>query len=327
LRVAIIGCGGQGRIHADAYAQLPNVQIVGCCDVVPERAEQLASRYGAKAFTDFREMLTSLRPDIVSVCTLEGQHADATIAALQAGAHVLCEKMLAASLDEARAMVQTARQVGRLLATQFNYRHIPSVRWLKKLLDDGILGEPLLVTLLTHGYCHHHGVDLLRFLFGEIVAVQATLKGDRSETPYRGWETGISDDLLYIPSRAMGAVVQFANGFLGVLSSSIRHRIEDFMLELHLLTTKGRLTLRRMHLSNICGELDTNLPLTDLPPFPDPVPFSATFAPSVHAFVAAVQGESVDIATGEDGLRAMEVEQALNTAAKTGQIVTLTAGD
>jgi len=94
--VAIIGCGGQGSIHSDAYAQLPNVQIVGCCDVVPERAEQLASRYGAKVFTDFREMLTSLRPDIVSVCTLEGQHADATIAALQAGAHVLCEKMLAA---------------------------------------------------------------------------------------------------------------------------------------------------------------------------------------------------------------------------------------
>jgi len=321
--VAIIGCGGQGRIHADAYAQLDGIQIVGCCDVIAEKAEQLANRYNARAFTDFREMLTTLRPDIVSVCTLEGQHADATITALQVGAHVLCEKMLAASLDEARAMVETARQVGRLLATQFNYRYIPSVRWLKNLLNDGALGEPLLVTLLTHGYCHHHGIDLLRFLFGEIVAVQATLKGDRSEAPYRGWETGISEDLLYIPSRAMGAVVQFANGFLGVLSSSIRHRIDDFMLELHLVTTKGRLTLRRMHQSNICGELDTNLPLTDLPTFPAPVPFSATFPPSINAFVAAVRNESVDIATGEDGLRAMEVERAINIAAKTGQIVPL----
>jgi len=324
--VAIIGCGGQGRIHADAYAQLDGIKIVGCCDVIAEKAEQLANRYNAQAFTDFREMLTTLRPDIVSVCTLEGQHADAAIAALQVGAHVLCEKMLAASLDEARAMVETARQVGRLLATQFNYRHIPSVRWLKRLLDDGALGEPLLVTLLTHGYCHHHGIDLLRFLFGEIVAVQVTLKGDRSEVPYRGWE-GISDDLLYIPSQAMGAVVQFANGFLGVLSSSIRHRIDDFMLELHLVTTKGRLTLRRMHQSNICGELDTNLPLTDLPPFPEPMPFSSTFAPSIHAFVAAVRGESVDIATGEDGLRAMEVERVINIAAKTGQIVPLTLSD
>lgn len=321
--MAIIGCGGQGRIHADAYAQLDGIQIVGCCDVIAEKAEQLANRYNARAFTDFREMLTTLRPDIVSVCTLEGQHADATITALQVGAHVLCEKMLAASLDEARAMVETARQVGRLLATQFNYRYIPSVRWLKNLLNDGALGEPLLVTLLTHGYCHHHGIDLLRFLFGEIVAVQATLKGDRSEAPYRGWETGISEDLLYIPSRAMGAVVQFANGFLGVLSSSIRHRIDDFMLELHLVTTKGRLTLRRMHQSNICGELDTNLPLTDLPTFPAPVPFSATFPPSINAFVAAVRNESVDIATGEDGLRAMEVERAINIAAKTGQIVPL----
>jgi UDP-N-acetylglucosamine 3-dehydrogenase len=62
LRVGIIGCGGQGRIHAAAYAQSPNVQIVGCCDVVPERAEQLASQYGAKAFTDFREMLAQPLP-------------------------------------------------------------------------------------------------------------------------------------------------------------------------------------------------------------------------------------------------------------------------
>jgi len=323
VKVAIIGCGGQGRVHAAAYAQLPHVQIVGCCDVVAERAEQLASQYGAKAFTDFCEMLAHLRPDIVSVCTLEGQHADATIAALQAGAHVLCEKMLAASLDEARQMVATARQVGRLLATQFNYRHIPSVQWLKKLLGDGILGEPLLVTLLTHGYCHHHGVDLLRFLFGEIVAVQAALRGDRAEAPYRGWETGISDDLLYIPSRAMGAVLHFSDGFLGVLSSSVRHRLDDFMLELHLLTTKGRLTLRRMRQSNICGELDTNLPSADVPPFPEPVPFSATFAPSIHAFVAAVQGKEVTVATGEDGLRAMEVEQALTVAAQTGKVVPL----
>lgn len=325
MKVAIIGCGGQGRIHADAYAQLPEVQIVGCCDVIAEKAEQLASRYGAKAFTDFREMLTNLRPDIVSVCTLEGQHADATIAALQAGSHVLCEKMLAASLDEARQMVATARQVGRLLATQFNYRHIPSVQWLKKLLGDGVLGEPLLVTLLTHGYCHHHGIDLLRFLFGEIVAVQAALRGDRSEAPYRGWETGISDDLLYIPSRAMGAVVQFTGGFLGVLSSSVRHRLDDFMLELHLLTTRGRVTLRQMRQSNICGDLDTNLP--DLPPFPEPTPFSATFAPSIHAFVAAVQGAKTSIATGEDGLRAMEVEHALIASAQTGKVVPLPMSD
>jgi len=327
LRVGIIGCGGQGRIHAAAYAQLPTVQIVACCDIVAERAEGLASQYNAKAFTDFREMLATLNLDLVSVCTLEGQHADATLAALRAGAHVLCEKMLAASLEEAKVMVQTARQVGRLLATQFNYRYIPSVRWLKGLLEEGALGEPLLITLLTHGYCHHHGVDLLRFLFGEIVAVQATLRGDRSEAPYRGWETGISDDLLYIPSRAMGAVLQFAGGFLGVLSSSVRHRLEDFMLELHLLTTKGRLTLRRMRHDNICGELDTNLPPSVLPPFPDPLPFIATFAPSIHAFVAAAQGERTDIATGEDGLRAMEVEHALAVAARTGEVVPLPAGN
>lgn len=321
MRVAIIGCGGQGRIHANAYAQLNGVKIVGCCDVVEERAKELADKFGAKAFNNYAMMLETVRPDIVSVCTVEGQHAEITIAALKAGSHVLCEKMLAATLDEAKAMVETAQKVGRILATQFNYRHIPSVRWLKNLLDKGFIGEPLLVTMMTHGYCHHHGIDLLRFLFGEIVSVQATLRGDRSEVPYKGFKDGISDDLLYIPSRAMGALAHFERGFVGVLASSIRHQVTDFMLELHLLTDKGRIALRRMRNANICGELDTNLDLQNLPPFPEPVPFSETFAPSVHAFVAAVKGEPVTIAKGEDGLRAMKIEHALVIANRTGQIV------
>lgn len=323
MKAAIIGCGGQGRQHALAYTQLPDIQVVACCDIVPEKAKALAQEIGATAFTDYTKMLSTVHPDLVSVCTLEGQHAAPAIAALQHRAHVLCEKMLAATLDEARAMVQTARQTQRLLATQFNYRHIPSVKWLKELLEAGTLGEPLLVVLHTHAYCHHHGIDLLRFLFGEIVAVQATIRGDRTEVPYRGWETGISDELLYIPSRAFGGILHFEHKLVGVLASSIHHRLDDFMLELHLLTSRGRLALRRMRRENICGELDTNLLLSELPPFPPPMPFDATFALSVHHFVRAVQGKPAVLATGEDGLRAMEVEWALRQASQRGETIQL----
>ena len=321
MRVAIVGCGGQGRIHAHAFAQLPGVQVVGCCDVVPEKAQGLAASLDAEAFTDYHEMLTTVQPDIVSVCTPENHHAEPSIAALERGAHVLCEKMLAHALPEAQAMVQTARACGRLLATQFNYRFIPSVQWLKGLLDRGSLGEPLLVVLLTHAYCHHHGLDLLRFLFGDIVAVQAALFGSRTDVPYFSLKVTISEDLLYIPSRGMGGIVRFAKGFLGVLASSIRHDLRDFMMELHLLTTKGRVTLRRMRMDNINGELDTRLELPDAPPFPEPVPFNATFVPAIAAFVAAVRGEASAVASGEDGLRAMEIEHALILAHRTGQTV------
>ncbi|MEN3000823.1 MAG: Gfo/Idh/MocA family oxidoreductase [Armatimonadota bacterium] len=323
MRVGIIGCGQQGRVHASAYARIEGVQIVGCCDVLPERAQELAQPFGAKAFTDYREMLAQARPEVVSVCTLEGHHAQHTIDSLQAGAHVLCEKMLAAHLDEARRMIETAEATGKLLATQFNYRHIPSIRWLKELLVQGMLGTPLLVTLTTSGYCHHHGVDLLRFLFGEIVAVQAHLQGGRDEAPYHGWETGISEELLYIPARAMGAIVQFASGLTGVLASSARYRLPDLMLELQLLTDKGRLTLRRMRSDNICGELDTTIDLANAQPFPAPVPFAATFPPSIRAFVDAIRGEGSDIATAYDGLRAMEIEHALMRAHQTGRQVDL----
>ncbi len=320
MKVAIVGCGGQGRIHANAFAQLPDVQVVGCCDVVLEKAQTLAASLGAKAFTNYNEMLAALQPDIVSVCTPEDHHAGPTIAALKRGAHVLCEKMLASSLDEARTMVQTARSCGRRLATQFNYRFIPAIQWLKGLLDSGSLGEPLLVVLMTHAYCHHHSVDLLRFLFGEITAVQAALFGDRMDSPYLQ-KANISEDLLYHPPRGMGSIVHFAKGFLGVLSSSIRFDLRDFMLELHLLTTKGRLTLRRMRHANINGELDAGSELEGTPPFPAPVPFNATFAPAIAAFVAAVKGEVSPVASGEDGLRAMEIEHALVLAHRTGQKV------
>ncbi len=323
MKVAIIGCGFAGMMHANGYSQLEGVKIAGCCDIVPEKARELASRFGTEAFTDLREMLESIQPDIVSVCTLEKEHAFAAMAALESGAHVLCEKMLASSLDEAKAMVQRAKEKGKLLATQFNYRHIPSVLWLKSLLSDSVLGEPLLVTLTTHSYCHHHGVDLLRFLFGEIVSVQATMRGERSDVPYKGWE-GITDDLLYIPSKAFGAILNFENGLVAVVASSFLHRLDDLMLELNLVTTKGRLSLRRMRQGNICGDLDTNLDLSGAPPFPEPVPFLATFALSVQNFVKAVMGEPAIIATGEDGLKAMEIEKALLTAVRTGQIVSLT---
>ncbi|MFA4016995.1 MAG: hypothetical protein RUDDFDWM_002107 [Candidatus Fervidibacterota bacterium] len=324
MRVAIVGCGGAGSEHAVGYEQIEGVRIIGCCDIVLERARHLASRFGAEAFTDFKEMIEQLRPDIVSVCTFEKDHAVVTITALNAGAHVLCEKMLAASLEEAHAMVRTAREKNKLLATQFNYRHIPSIKWLKGLLSSGALGEPLLVTLMTHSYCHHHGVDLLRFLFGEVMSVQATMRGGRDEVPYKGWE-GISEDLLYIPPNAFCAIVHFESGLAGIMASSFRHRLEDLMLELHLVTTKGRLSLRRMRYENICGELDTNIDLHDAISFPEPLHFKATFALSVRRFVDAVRGEHAEIATGEDGIRAMQIEHALLTAARTNQLVTLPA--
>ncbi len=322
MRVAIVGCGGQGRIHSAAFAQLEGIQLVGCCDIAVEKAQELANQFGATAFTDYTEMLAALRPDLVSVCTPENHHAGPTIAALQSGAHVLCEKMLASSLDEARAMVQTAHDNKRFLATQFNYRFIPAIQWLKALLQNGILGDPLLVVLISHAYCHHHGLDLLRFLFGEIVAVQASVRGDRRESPYLQ-KVDISEDLLYIPPRGMGGIVHFKQGFLGILASSHYYDFRDLMLELHLLTTKGRLSLRRMRWDNINGELDTNLDLSDLSPSFTPIPFNATFPPAIRAFVAAIRGEASDVATGEDGLRAMEIEHALLVAHKTGQTVLL----
>lgn len=129
IRVGIIGCGGQGRIHANAYARIEGVQIVGCCDVLPERAQELAQPFGATAFTDHREMLAQTRPDLVSVCTLEGHHAQHTIDSLRAGAHVLYENWtVLQSQPSARMNSHTANSASSSVTP---YSSNTVWRWLK----------------------------------------------------------------------------------------------------------------------------------------------------------------------------------------------------
>ncbi|HQL09474.1 MAG TPA: Gfo/Idh/MocA family oxidoreductase, partial [Lentisphaeria bacterium] len=94
LRYGIIGTGGAGQgKHLTSYAQNPDVEIIAVCDIIAEKANQAADRFNVEAaYTDYNEMLREEKLDLVSVATPNHVHAPATIAALQAGCHVHCEK-------------------------------------------------------------------------------------------------------------------------------------------------------------------------------------------------------------------------------------------
>ncbi len=117
IRVGIIGAGSIARYaHVPGYKAQPNVEIVAAADTVPGKAAAFAAEFGIpRAYDSMEEMLSNEQLDAVSVCTPNYAHKAATIAALNAGLHVLCEKPIAMNLAEGREMVETARRLNKVL--------------------------------------------------------------------------------------------------------------------------------------------------------------------------------------------------------------------
>ena len=147
LRHAVVGVGaGVFSMHA-APLQLPNVELVGACDIDPDRGQARAAALGVPFYVDYRQMLADLHPEVLVCTTPHHCHAEIAIAAMRAGAHVLVEKPMALSVREADEMVQTARETGRLLAVNFQQRHRPEVRAARRLICEGRLGAVQRITM------------------------------------------------------------------------------------------------------------------------------------------------------------------------------------
>ncbi|KRG13808.1 Gfo/Idh/MocA family protein [Lederbergia galactosidilytica] len=142
LKVGVVGCGSIAKFrHLPEYAMNDQVEIVAVCDIVEERANKMVEEYGGKAFTDYKEMLREAELDIVSVCLPNYLHAPVSIAALEAGKHVLCEKPMATSEEEALNMIQAAEKNGKKLMIAHNQRFVASHEKARELIADGTVGK------------------------------------------------------------------------------------------------------------------------------------------------------------------------------------------
>ncbi|WP_010651301.1 Gfo/Idh/MocA family protein [Oceanobacillus massiliensis] len=145
LKIAIIGCGGiaNGK-HLPSLSKLEQVEISAFCDIVIERAEKAAKEYGgadAKTYADYKELLQDKSIDVVHVCTPNISHMEISVAALESGKHVMCEKPMAISTEEARQMVEAAERTGQKLTIGYNNRFRPDSQYLHNLCKRGDLGE------------------------------------------------------------------------------------------------------------------------------------------------------------------------------------------
>lgn len=148
LKIGIIGCGKITEVrHAPEYAENPNCQLAAFFDVVPERAKALAEQYGGVAYDSIEALLAS-DVDAVSVCVANAYHAQASIQALKAGKHVLCEKPMATTPEDCEAMVAAAKAAGKFLMIGQNQRLAKAHVKAREIIESGEMGK--VITFETH---------------------------------------------------------------------------------------------------------------------------------------------------------------------------------
>jgi UDP-N-acetylglucosamine 3-dehydrogenase len=234
LKVGVIGCGSiASRRHLIEYAANQDVEIAAVCDIVASRAEEMAVIYGAKAFTDYKDVLLLEEIDAISVCLPNHLHAPVSIAALNAGKHVLCEKPMATSVEEADDMIQAANRNQKTLMIAHNQRFVSSHQKAKQLIDSGEIGkiysfrttfghpgpegwsidgrsswffdkEKAIIGAL--GDLGVHKSDLIRYLLGEVAEVGAFVETSAKKN------TDVDDNAV--------AIVKMESGVIGTLTAS-----------------------------------------------------------------------------------------------------------
>ncbi|MFC5447749.1 Gfo/Idh/MocA family protein [Paenibacillus aestuarii] len=199
IRFAIVGAGVISPFHARAIAHHPEAELVAISDVIQDKAQSMADEYGIPhVYADYKEMLKRDDVDVVSVCVPSGMHAEVTIAAAQAGKHILCEKPLDITSDKMSQMIAAVRANNVKLGCVFQRRVMPSVIAARQAIGDNKLGKLVLGdaylkyyrspeyyksagwrgtwqwdgggALMNQGV---HGVDVIQYLMGGVASVFA----------------------------------------------------------------------------------------------------------------------------------------------------------
>jgi len=145
LKIGIIGTGGIAGAHISTYLNQPDVEIVAGADLIPGKAEAFFERFdveGARCYPDHLSLLKEEKDlNAVSICTYSGTHAECTIAALERGLHVLLEKPMCVTTEEAIAMCRAEKKSGKILSIGFQPRFDANMQMIKRIVDSGTLGK------------------------------------------------------------------------------------------------------------------------------------------------------------------------------------------
>lgn len=159
LRVGLVGLGGVAEAHLEGYRQVESIEVVAGSDILPERLEKIAQKWRLRGYADYHEMLARENLDIACVLTPARFHREVTEKVAEAGVHVLCEKPLAVTLEDARAMIAACEAKGVELCYGATWRFLPACRKAKEIIGSGRLGR---IMLLLEIYIGGRGFDRFR---------------------------------------------------------------------------------------------------------------------------------------------------------------------
>jgi len=248
LKCVIIGCGRISKKHLEVFKELPDTQLTAVCDINIERAQKIARELQIEAYQDYHQMMQKEKPDLVSVLTDSGSHAAVVIDIAKYGAHVVVEKPMALTLQDADKMIWACdeHQV-KLFVVKQNRYNLP-VQKLKEALDQGRFGKLVMGTVRVRwcrtqayydqdkwrGTWEHdggvfanqasHHVDLLEWMMGDVDTVYA--KTATQLVDIETEDTGV-------------AILKFHNGALGVIEATTATRPKDLEGSISILGEKG----------------------------------------------------------------------------------------
>ena len=340
IGIGVIGTG-IGRLHIQGYAQCPEAKVLAICDVNEERARKTAEEFGIpNVFADCGKMLKMAGIDAVSVCTPNCLHADMTIAAFEAGKHVICEKPLAMSPKEGEAMVAAGKKAGKVFMTAFNNRFRGDTQVLKKFIEKGELGD---IYYAKTGWVRRKGIpgmgswftaksksgggplidigvhvlDLTLWLMGNPKAVTVTgstyaMFGPMGEGR-GGW--GVAEKGGFDVEDLAAAFIRLDTGATVMLEASWASHIKGDLIYTNLHGTKGGAEFDPLRVyKDIHGA-----PVEITPSFPN----QSGHLMEIRHFVDCLVNGKEPIATGEHGLEITRILDAIYRSAETGKEIAL----
>jgi predicted dehydrogenase len=319
-RVAIIGAGRISAAHFTGYERA-GAGIVAVVDVDESRARERAAKYGASVYADMADMLAHEQIDAVSICTPPFAHADQVILAARHGLHIFSEKPFALDSAQARTMIDAVDDAGVTLATNFAHRHFEGTTVVRDMIADGTLGDihsmrvrfGVDYTTNTRSWIHKknlagggtfmdtasHGLDLYRFLIADIDRVYAVSRQTPASPEVEdlgAWIVeseenpafGLLESDWPTPGADYGWSVHGSNGaaYVDYELPGIRYRLK--------------------------GESDWSV--IDLPP----TAVADRFNRAVADFLECIDSGEAPVATGQDGLRSLEIIEAAYRSAEEG---------
>lgn len=328
LKVCVIGMGPIGNRHAKLYRESKLARLVGVCDLRADRAEAAGKTHGVPHYRDAATMLAELRPDVVSVTTSGtengSEHHQPTLQALDAGAHVLCEKPICNEIAPAAEMVARAKAKGLCFAVDMNHRFTPAARIAKRWQDEGRVGHVLFLNMSLWimnpaesspwfhiKSLHPHSVDILRHFGGDIAAVHCF----GTKAPGRSiWSTATFN-------------LRFKSGAVGTLTGSYDIERGHPMERCEVAGTKGRIVIEDMwREATLYPAGDGEKRVYTNPVFGGMRDFEDTFRNRIESFLeqitAGATPDQID-GSGADGLAAQKVLDAAVRSVQTGQVVTV----